>query len=61
MAEMQNPGLAPRASRDHFAGGSHLSTISWHWREQALASRFGLSPWIAREVSRLCFGESRDD
>ena len=61
MAEMQNPGLAPRASRDCFGGPSHVSTTSWHWREQAIASRFGLSLWMAREVSRLFFGEGCDD
>ena len=61
MPDMQNPGRQPRASRDHFAGGSHLLTTSWHWREQALVSRFGLSPSMAREVSWLCFGEGCDD
>ena len=61
MGEMQNPGLAPRASRECSGGPSHISTTPWRWREQALVSRFGLSPWMAREVSWLCFGESCDD
>ena len=61
MAEMQNPGLAPRASRECFGGPSLPSTTSWHWREQVLASRFGLSRWMAREVSSLCFEESAHD
>ena len=61
MADMQNHGWQAGASRDHFARGSHLSTTSWHWREQALVSRFGLSPSMAREVSWLCFGEGCDD
>ena len=61
MADMQNPGLQPRASRDCCGGPSHVPTTSWHWREQVLASRFGLSPWIAREVSWLFYGEGCDD
>ena len=61
MAEMQNPGVQPRASRDLLGSGSLPSTTSWHWREQVLASRFGLSPWIAREVSWLFYGEGCDD
>ena len=61
MTDMQNPAVEGGASRDHLGSGSHPSTTSSHWREQALASRFGLSPWMAREVSRLCFGESCDD
>jgi hypothetical protein len=59
MAEMQNPGLVPRASRDCFGGPSHVSTTSWHWREQVLASRFGLSPWMARSVLALLRGGLR--
>lgn len=61
MAEMQNPGLAPRASRDCCGGPSHPSTTCSALREQALACRFRLSPWMARAVSPLCFGEGRDD
>jgi len=58
---MQNPGWQAGASRDRFGGLSHLSTTSLHWKEQALAFRFGLSPSMARRVSWLCFGEGRDD
>ena len=61
MAEMQNPGLEPRASRVHFAGGSHSSGTCSVLREQVLICRFGLSPWIAREVSSLAFGEGGID
>ena len=61
MAEMQNPGLAPRASREGSGGLSHFPTTLWDWREQAIAARFGLSPWMARAVSSLCFGEGCDD
>jgi len=60
MSQMQNPGLAPRASRDLLCvGWSHRFLTASDWREQMLASRFCLSPWMARDVSRLCFGEGR--
>lgn len=61
MADMQNPGLRAGASRDHFAGGSHRLTTTQRLREQAIASRYGLSPWMAREVSALVFGEACND
>lgn len=61
MADMQNPGGKAGASRDHFGGRSHPSTTTSHWREQAIASRFGLSPWMASAVCSLCFGEACDD
>lgn len=55
--KMQNPGLQPRVSRDCFGGPSpHFPTAS-DWQAQTLASRFCLSPWIARDVAWLCFGE----
>ncbi len=60
-AHMQNPGLAPRASRDCFGGPSHLFPTASDWRAQMLAYRFCLSPWMAQDVARLCFGESRND
>ena len=58
--EMQNPGLAPRASRDLLCGGwSQTSITASDWRAQMLAARFCLSPWMARDMARLCFGEGR--
>lgn len=59
MTHMQNPGLAPRASRDCFGGLSHPFPTASDWRAQTLASRFCLSPWMARDMARLCFGEGR--
>ena len=61
VAHMQNPGLAPRASRDCFGRPSHRLPTASDWRVQMLASRFCLSPWMARDVARLCFGEDRND
>jgi len=60
-AEMQNGGLHPAASRvQHIDLLEHPSTASER-QVQFLTCRFGLSPCIAQEVARLCFGEARDD
>ena len=59
--QMQNPGLAPRASRDCFGRPSHRFLTASDWRAQMLAARFHLSPWMARDMARLCFGEGRND
>lgn len=59
---VQNPGVQAGVSRDHCLGGRrHLTIIMQDLRGQMLASRFPLSPWIAREVSWLCFGEACND
>lgn len=60
-AQMQNPGCQPRASRDHFAQRSQSSLTASELQAQFLASRFSLPPSMAREVSRLCFGEGCND
>ena len=59
--QMQNPGLAPRASRDCYGGLSQPFLTASEAREQMLACRFCLSPSMARDISRLCFGELRND
>jgi hypothetical protein len=58
---IQNPGRQPRASRDCFGGPSLPFYIASGWQAQILASRFCLSPWMARETARLCFGEGCND
>lgn len=59
VADMQNPGGQAGASRDCFGGPSLPSPTAFDWRAQMLASRFYLSPWMARDVAQLCFGEGR--
>lgn len=59
--QMQNPGLAPRASRDCYGRPSHLPFTASEAREQMLACRFCLSPSMVRDVARLCFGEVKND
>lgn len=60
-AHMQNPGVQAGASRDCFGGPSHHFPTASDWRAQMLASRFCLSPWMARDMARLCFGEGCHD
>lgn len=61
-AHMQNAGGQPGVSRDLLCvGWSHFPLTALDWRAQMLASRFCLSPWMARDLARLCFGEGRND
>ena len=61
ISEMQNPGLAPRASRNQLGCWLHPFNTQTEWRTQLLASRFGLSPAMARAVSAHFYGEGRND
>ena len=58
-AQMQNPGLEPRASRNQLLGCLHDPSTKSESQAQIVALRFRLSPWLARDVARLCFGEGR--
>ena len=61
-AHLQNPGMQAGASRD-------LLCLSWlhspfsasGLKAQTFATRFCLSPWMARDVAWLCFGEGCND
>ena len=58
----KNPGLAPRASlRNQLRRWLHKPSTSNERRAQMIATRFNLSPWLARDVAQLCFGEGRND
>ena len=58
--QMQNPGVQAGASRELlYLGWSHSASIASDRRAQTLAARFCLSPWMARDMARLCFGEGR--
>ena len=59
--QMQNPGWRAGASRNQLGGWLHLSPTASDWRAQILASRFCLSPWMAQDMTRLCFGEGRSN
>lgn len=60
-AHMQNPGVQAGASRNQLVGWLPNSTTASERQAQMLACRFCLSPSIARDVARLCFGERRHD
>lgn len=53
-------GIAP-ASRNQLGGWLHLSVTASEWQAQMLASRFRLSPAMARDMARLCYGERAND
>ena len=57
--EMQNPGLAPRASRNQLGGWLLPTLTASELRAQTLTSGFRLSPWMARDMARLCYGEGQ--
>lgn len=60
-AHMQNPGRQAGASRNQLGGWLLPSLTASDRQAQTLASRFCLSPWMARDMARLCFGEAADD
>ena len=61
MAEMQNAGVEPGVLRNQLGGWLHISLTASDWQAQILTSRFRLSPWMARDPARLCFGEGRSN
>jgi len=60
-AETQNGGLQPAASRHQNVDLLQYPSTASERQVQFLTCHFGLSPCIAQEVARLCFGEARDD
>jgi len=58
---MQNPGVQAGASRNQLVGWLHPASTALDWQAQTLSCRFRLSPWMARDVARLCFWEGRCD
>ena len=60
-ADMQNPGGQAGASRNQHGGWLHSSHTASERQAQMLASRFCLSPWMAQDLARLCFGEDCND
>lgn len=59
--DMQNGGLQPAASRNQLGGWLQHSNTTQEAQAQIIASRFYLSPSVAREVAQLCFGEAQND
>lgn len=59
--QMQNPGWRAGALRDQLGGCSRSIPTASDWQAQTLVDRFCLSPWLARDVALLCFGEGCDE
>ena len=60
-SKKQNPGGQARASRNQLGGWLHSSFTASDSRAQMLTARFCLSPWLARDLAALCFGEAAND
>lgn len=58
---MQNPGWQAGGSLDQYGGLVSSTFTALDLQAQTFASRFSLSPWMARDVARLCFGEGNHD
>jgi len=62
MAEhMQNPGAVNAGARNQLGGWLQHSLTASDSQAQMLAKRCCLSPWMARDIARLCFGEGCND
>lgn len=59
MPETRNAGGQPGVSCNQLGGWLHSPTTALDRQAQTLACRFCLSPWMARDIARLCFGEGR--
>lgn len=59
--KMENPGGQAGASLDHTKTSWRYHSTASDRQAQMLASRFCLSPWVAQDMSRLCFGEGCHD
>jgi hypothetical protein len=55
------PGAGTPGFARLLGGPSQPSLTASDWRAQMLASRFCLSPWMARDMALLCFGEAAND
>lgn len=61
-SEMRNPGAKDAgASSNQLSGWLHSTPTASDWQAQILATRHCLSPWMARDVAWLCFGEADHD
>ena len=60
-AHMRNAGVQPGVSRNQLGGWLQPSLTASDCRAQMLTARFRLSPWLAMDMARLCFGEGCND
>jgi len=57
----QNPGWQAGGSLNQYYGLVSSTFTASDLQAQTLAFRFCLSPWMARDLARLCFGEGSHD
>lgn len=60
-AQKRNAGRQPGVSRNQLGGWLHRSLTASERQAQLLAARFCLSPSMAKDVARLCYGEAAND
>lgn len=58
-SQMENAGRQPGVLCNQLGGWLRSPSTASDWQAQTLSSRFRLSPWMARDMARLCFGEDR--
>ena len=61
VCQKQNPGWQAGASRNQLGRCLHYFPTASEHQTQMLTCRFCLSPSVARDVARLCFGEPYHD
>lgn len=57
----QNPSWRAGASRNQLVGWLHHFPTASESQAQMLAGRFRLSPWLAGDIARLCYGKPAND
>lgn len=60
-SQMENAGRQPGVLCNQLGGWLHSRSTASDWQAQTLSSRFCLSPWMARDMARLCFGEGHSN
>lgn len=61
MPETRNAGGQPGVSCNQLGCWLQSSSTALGWQAQMLVARFHLSPSMARDIARLCFGEGSND
>jgi hypothetical protein len=57
MPETRNAGGQPGVSCNQLGGWLHFPSTALDRQAQMLAARFRLSPWMARDLALLSYGE----
>ena len=58
-SQMENAGRQPGVLCNQLGGWLHSPSTASDRQAQLIASRICLSPWMAQDMARLCFGEGR--